>query len=81
MKNGIFKLGWSDLLDSIVTAVFVAVITAIGGVVLSAGFDVFSADWVGIGRNVVNIGFVAFIGQLVNNLVSDNSGKVFGVIG
>ncbi len=81
MKNGIFKLGWSDLLDSLVTAVFVAAITAIAGVVLAPSFDVFSVDWISVGHNVVNVSIVAFVGQLVNNLVSDNSGKVFGVIG
>lgn len=79
MKNGVFKLGVPEVVDSITTAVFVAVVVALAGLVSTPGFDLFTADWVGILHNVVNIGFVAFVGQLGNNFASDNSGKVFGI--
>lgn len=79
MSNGIFKLGWNELKDSITTAVFVAVVMAVGSVVLAAGFDAFSTDWGSLGRNVVNGSLIAFVGQLINNLVSDNQGHVFGI--
>lgn len=81
MQNGIFKLGVPEVVDSITTAIFVAVVVALGGVVQTPGFDLFAADWGSILHNVVNVGFIALIGQLANNFASDNSGKVFGVLG
>ena len=81
MKSGIFTLDWARFLDSAVTAVFVAVVVGLAGVAQTSGFSLFSADWPSILSNMFNLGFIAFIGQLANNFVSDKEGKVFGHIG
>jgi len=81
MKSGIFTLSWTRFLDSAVTAVFVAVVVGLAGIVQTPGFSLFSADWPSILQSMLNLGFIAFIGQLANNFVSDKEGKVFGKIG
>lgn len=79
MKNGIFTLDWASVLDSILTAVVVAVVIAFAGVVTTSGFDVFTANWVVIGENMVNYGFVAGVGALLKAFASDNDGNLLGI--
>jgi hypothetical protein len=44
------------------------------------GFEVFAADWVGIGKQALNMGVTAMAGYLLKNLLTDNAGKVGGVL-
>lgn len=80
-KSGILSLSDNDVVRSLITAVFVAVVTALYGVVAQAGFDLFTADWASIGRMVVNVSFVTFIARLGEKFVTDERGKLFGRIG
>lgn len=79
MKNGIFKLDWASIGDAIVMAILLAVITAIYGVVTTTGFNVFTAPWVTIGQNMVNVGFIAAVVSLAQNFFSTNSGSVLNI--
>lgn len=79
MTNGLFKLGWSDVLDSVVTAVFVAVIIGLAGIVQQPNFDVFTANWGMIGASMVNYAFITLIGTLAKSFMSTNTGAVLGI--
>jgi len=80
MQNGFLTLSKNSVLDSVVNAVFTAVLFAVGATVGSAGFDVFTADWGMVFHVAINAGFVALVGTLGKNFVSTNDGKVFGAI-
>ena len=75
-----FKLGINDVLKGIIVAVLSAIIIAIGGVVMTAGFDAFNTDWLAVGQNAINTGIVALVAYLVKNLLTTNSGKVLGAV-
>lgn len=77
--NGIFTLDWGSIADAIVMAVVLALVAALYGVVTTAGFDVFGADWVAIGKNMVNVGFIAAVVSLAQNFLSTNQGSVLGL--
>lgn len=79
MQNGIFKLDLGSLADAVLTAIVVAVITALVSVVSTPGFDVFAANWVAIAHNMVNLGFIAGILVLGKDFLSTNSGSLLGV--
>jgi hypothetical protein len=80
MSNGLFKISLNQLGISAANAILTAVIVSIGGVVMTSGFDVFSANWASIGELAVNTAFITFIGFLLSELTSTNSGAVFGAI-
>ncbi len=80
MQNGLLKVGWADLLDGIVTAIFVAVVIALAGVVQQPGFDVFTANWGQILQSMFNFGFIALIGSLAKSAATTNDGKLLGVV-
>ncbi len=75
-----FSLNWGDFVKGLVTAIISAVIVTLYGVISVSGFDFFSADWNVILHNVVNVGVVTFVSYMVKNFVTDNQGKVAGVL-
>lgn len=75
-----FTLRAGDIARGAVTAVFAGMLVVIGGAVLSAGFDAFTADWVSIGKAAVNAGLASFVGYLMKNFLTDSHGKMFGKI-
>lgn len=80
MQNGLFKISLGELGTSAVNAVFTAIIFAIGSVVMTSGFNVFSADWGAIAQTATNAGFIAFIAFVTSHLTSTNQGAAFGAI-
>lgn len=80
MQNGLFQITSNQLISSAINAVLTAVIFAVGGVVMTSGFDVFQTDWVSVFHLMVNTGFVSFFGFVVSHLTSTNSGAVFGAV-
>lgn len=74
-----FTLNLMDPVRGIVVAVFTGAWLAIAGLFIQ-GFDVFSADWVSIGRMAVNGGFFAFAGYISKNLLTAHNGKILNVI-
>lgn len=87
MDNGMFKISWADVGRGLVVAVFapalVAVTVALGAVISSAGFDVFSVDWIALSHNLLNISIVSayggFMGYLSKNFLSDYKGNVLSI--
>lgn len=79
MKNGIFTLDWASLADALVMAAVAAVLTAFVSLVSTGHFDVFTADWVTVGKNMTNIAFIAAVISLGQNFLSTNGGSVLGV--
>lgn len=80
MQNGLLTLNWKNVLDAIATAVFVAVVIGLAGIVQQPGFDLFTANWPQILSSMLNFGFIALIGSLVKNLATTNNGNVLGVV-
>lgn len=79
MKNGILTLDWASIADALVTAVVFAVLMGLYQVVIVSGFDLFSADWGLIGRTMANLGFVAGVVSLAQNILSTNTGSVLNI--
>lgn len=79
MKNGLFTLDWASIADALVTAVVFAVLMAFYQLASTAGFDLFTADWGMIGHTMANIGFVAGVVSLSQNILSTNKGSVLNI--
>jgi hypothetical protein len=80
MQNGIFKSSWAAVVEAVFTAAFFAVATAFGQIVLSGNFDIFTANWLLIGHNMANVGFIAGVTWFVKDWLSTNSGSFLGVM-
>lgn len=76
----LFNVNKSQIINSVVNAVVAAVVVGLGGIVTSAGFDIFHADWAMIIHQVINWGFAAFIGSLGKSLLTTDKGNVLGVV-
>ncbi len=80
MSSDIGKLQISDWVKSALSAVFAAIVVAIGGVVSQPNFDLFTVDWVSLIHLIVNVGVATFLGDISRRLASDKEGKLFGKI-
>ena len=78
MNSSLFKLNGRDFLDVVITSIFVAVVIAIGGLVQSPGFSIFTTDWSSILRTALNVSFVTLIGSLAKKFASDDKGRLMG---
>lgn len=77
--NGIFTLGWADVIKGLIVTIISAILVALYGVVVTSNFSIFTADWATIGKNIADISVVTLISYLVKNFISDNNGKVAGI--
>lgn len=78
MQNGLFVTNWKVVGQSVISAVVFAVLAA-AVTLVGNGFDLWSADWVTVFHNMVNIGFTAGIVTLGNDLLSTKEGSLLGV--
>lgn len=74
----LFSLGKSDFVSSVLTAVFAAVIIALGGVVTQPGFNVFEVNWGEILGSSLNVAFITLIASLSKAFLSDKDDKFLG---
>lgn len=81
MDSGIFKLNIKDLVNGIVVAIVSAVFISVYGLITSAGFDIFTADWAIIGSTALNAAIVGFVGYIGKKFFTTSDGKVLGLIG
>ena len=79
MKNGIFTLDWKSIADAVLTSAVAAVIVGAVSLVSTAGFDIFTANWVAIGHNMANLAFIAGVVSLGKDFLSTNEGSLIGV--
>lgn len=77
--NGIFKLGWYDIVKGVAVAIGTAIITALYNLVILNGFDFYTMNWILVGHSMTNIGIIAGVGYLFTNLLSTNRGSVLNV--
>jgi len=71
-----FTLNTYNLIRSIAYAVVAGAYLSVVGL-FSQGFDVFTADWVSIGKQFVNGGFLALITSLTVNFFTGVNGNLF----
>lgn len=76
----LYSLRGRDFINSALSAVAVAVVFSLNGVLQQAGFNVFSADWGLILGDALNVAIIAFIGVLAHTFTQDAKGKTFGSI-
>lgn len=79
MNSDMFKLKLKDWIDGAISAIIVAVIVGLKGIVLDSHFSFFTADWLAIGHQVSVWASAAFLGYIGNIFLSDKDGKVLGV--
>lgn len=79
MKNGIFKLDWGSIADATLMATVAAIAVAAVSLVTTTGFDVFAANWVVIGKNMVNLAFITGVVSLGQSFLSTKKGSVLGI--
>ena len=78
--SGMFRINFRDIGKGLVTAVFSSVVVVLYSVTVKEGFNLFTADWAVIGEQALSAGFVALVGYLGKNAITDSSGKVGGVL-
>ena len=75
-----FTLNIGDIARGLAVAILTGAFLASVAIVGAHDFDVFTADWLEIGKTAVNGGFAAFVGYILKNLITDKSGKILGKI-
>ena len=73
-----FSLSSNDFIQSLINAVFCAVIVAFAGIAGTPGFNVFSADWGSILGQMINMSIVVTIGTLAKKFGNDTQGTFMG---
>lgn len=81
MNTLMFSLGKNDFVRSLITTIFVAIVAVFYGLTSQGNFDLFSADWVSIGKLVMNTAFITFMARISEKFLTDENGKVLGSIG
>ena len=81
MESKMYSWSGNDVVRSITTSVFVAIIAVLYGLTSQADFNVFTTDWGAILGLTVNAVFTTFIARMAEKFVTDSDGKVFGKIG
>ena len=78
MNSKLGQINGRDALTALANAVFGAVIVVLYGAVSTAGFDLFSADWLALGKSAINAVFIVFISSLGMAFGIDKDGKLLG---
>lgn len=81
MQSALGKLNSSDWLRGAITAVYGGVALAVGGILLSKGFDIWTADWKAIGMLAMNGAFGGLIGYMLKNVTTDSNGTTHTPVG
>lgn len=89
MGSSLFKLGSTDVVRGLATAVIAGLILGVGtvvhGMITAPGFDVLSVDWTALWHNLVNAALIGaeggFVGYIGKNFLSDENGAVLGRFG
>src|SRR5438046_26754 len=79
-QSGLFSLNSNDYVKGLITAIFSGIKMVVIGIISAVGFDIFTADWKKIVSLAVAGAITGGIGYLQKNLLTDQNGKVAGVI-
>lgn len=77
--KGILTIDWGTIADTVLMAVIVAVLGGLVTLVSTGNFDLFTADWVTIGRNMTNLAFITAVVTFGKDLLSTNNGSLLGI--
>ena len=80
MPSNLWTLNGTDILQSILNAVIVAIGAALFGIVSQSGFNLFQTDWLAVGQTIANVGFIALVTSLFGKFSTEKNGKLFGKI-
>lgn len=73
MNSPRFTLNWYDLVKGLQMYLITTVVMSLGSVILTPGFSVFSADWLAILMNTVDVAVISTFSYLVKNFITDTS--------
>lgn len=73
MNSPRFTLNWYDLVKGLQMYLITTVVMSLGSVILTPGFSVFSADWLAILMNTVDVAVISTVSYLVKNFITDTS--------
>lgn len=79
MRSALYTLNSSDFINGLVTAVFTAIFATFYGVVTTAGFSIFNADWKTIGITAANAAVLAMVGYLGKKFFTAQDGTIAGM--
>lgn len=73
MNSPRFTLNWYDLVKGLQMYLITTIVMSLGSVILTPGFSVFSADWLAIIMNTVDVAVISTFSYLVKNFITDTS--------
>jgi hypothetical protein len=73
MNSPRFTLNWYDLVKGLQMYLITTILMSLGSVILTPGFSVFSADWLAILMNTVDVAVISTVSYLVKNFITDTS--------
>ena len=73
MDSPRFTLNWYDIVKGLQMYLITTVVMSLGSVILTPGFSVFSADWLAILMNTVDVAVISTFSYLVKNFITDTS--------
>ena len=76
MKSNLFRLNFLDAGRGIAVAVLAAILTYLVGALNTPGFEFSAIDW----AYIVKIALTSGISYMIKNFLSDESGKLGGVL-
>ena len=76
MNSEKYTLNLVDAYKGLQMFVITTVVMSVGGVVMQAGFDIFTADWIEILKNAVNVSVVSTFSYIIKNFLSNQYGEL-----
>ncbi len=73
----LFRIGKSDFVKGLITAVLAAVFLSAGNMLQQPNFDFAAIDW----QQILNVAGATFMAYISKNFLSDKEGKVLGKLG
>lgn len=73
MNSPRFTLNWYDIVKGLQMYLITTVVMSLGSIILTPGFSVFSADWLAILMNTVDVAVISTVSYLVKNFITDTS--------
>ena len=74
--SNLYKLNIRDVIRSLATSAFVAVVAVLYGLTAQSGFDVFATDWAEILKTVINSVIITFVARMGEKFVTDTQGTI-----
>ena len=73
MNSPRFTLNWYDLVKGLQMYLITTIVMSLGSIILVPGFSVFSADWIAVLMNAVDVAVISMFSYVVKNFITDTS--------